>query len=69
MEPYIMKNTELRTKATDTSEKKFFKLMNNASFGKTVENPHMMMVRPSAVEDDHDLFRWIAAVCGSGGGW
>ena len=23
-----------------------------------------MLVRPSAVEDDHDLFRWMAAVCG-----
>ena len=40
MEPYIMKNTELRTKATDASEKDFFKLMNNACFGKTMENPH-----------------------------
>lgn len=40
MKPYIMKNTELRTKAADASEKDFFKLMNNSCFGKTMENPH-----------------------------
>ena len=40
MKPYIMKNTELRTKATDASEKNYFKLMNNSCFGKTMENPH-----------------------------
>ncbi|KAL8571835.1 hypothetical protein ACOMHN_033362 [Nucella lapillus] len=40
MKPYIMKNTDLRTKATDSSEKDFFKLMNNSCFGKTMENPH-----------------------------
>lgn len=40
MKPYIMKNTDLRTKATDPSEKDFFKLMNNSCFGKTMENPH-----------------------------
>ena len=32
-----MKNTDLRTKA---SEKDYFKLMNNSCFGKTMENPH-----------------------------
>ena len=40
MEPYIMKNTKLRTVATEASEKDFFKLMNNSCFGKTMENPH-----------------------------
>jgi len=40
MKPYIMKNTDLRTKATDASEKDYFKLMNNSCFGKTMENPH-----------------------------
>ena len=28
-----------------------------------------MIIHPSAVEDDHDFFRWMVAVCGSGGGW
>ena len=29
----------------------------------------LIMVLPSAVEDDHDFLRWMAAGCGSGGGW
>ena len=38
MKPYIDLNTKIRTQATNEFEKRYFKKMVNAAYGKTLEN-------------------------------
>ena len=38
MKPYIDFNTERRKEATNEADKNHFKLLNNAAYGKTIEN-------------------------------
>ena len=43
MKPYIGFNTERKKKSTNEADKNLFKLLNNALYGKTMENMRKRM--------------------------
>ena len=59
MEPYIAFNTEKRKEAKNEFEKEFFKLMNNAVFGKTMEDVRNR-VNIHATTSDKNAEKWFS---------
>ena len=59
LRPYIETNTQHRTAATSDLDKDFFKLMNNAVYGKTMENVRKH-VDVKLISDKNKCRKWIA---------
>ena len=61
LKPYIDFNTEMRKNAKNDFEKDFFKLMNNAVFGKTMENVKNR-INIHATTSNENAIKWFSKV-------
>ena len=61
LEPYIRFNTDMRKNAKNEFEKDFFKLMNNAVYGKTMENIKNR-INIHATTSDENAVKWFSKI-------
>ena len=59
MKPYIDFNTQKKKRATNDADKNLFKLLNNAVYGKTMENIRKR-IKIRIVKNEKDIFKYIS---------